>query len=127
VPCDLRRSIITSWNYSRKRIRCSIDQQEAGDFCFCIATGGSTQPLDIYTDQIIRKTLLIMFCPDVDKAGAKFLERLQKNYTNGVLWPAPLGKSPGDALSEHGVNLREWILQGLPDELKRQIIEATHV
>ena len=101
-------------------------QQEAGDFCFCIATGGSTQPLDIYTDHVVRKSPLIMFCPDIDQAGAKFLERLQKNYTNGVLWPAPLGKSPGDALSDHSVNLREWILQGLPDELKRQIQEAVY-
>lgn len=97
-------------------------QQEAGDFCFCIATAGSTQPLDIYTDQVIRKCPLIIFCPDIDKAGAKFFERLQKNYASGVLWPAPLGKSPGDALSDHGVNLREWILQCLPNELKKQII-----
>ncbi len=87
-------------------------QQEAGDFCFCIATGGSTQPLDQITDQIIRKCPLIMFCPDVDKAGAKFLERLQEAYTNGVLWPAPFGKSPGDAFADQGINLREWILQG---------------
>ena len=65
-----------------------------------------------------------MFCPDINQAGAKFLDRLQKNYTNGVLWPVPLGKSPGDALSDHGVNLREWILQGLPNELKRQIVDG---
>lgn len=86
--------------------------QEAGDFCFCIATGGSTQPLDQLTDQVIRKCPLIMFCPDVDKAGAKFLERLQKTYTKGILWPAPFGKSPGDAFTDHKINLREWILQG---------------
>ncbi len=101
-------------------------QQEAGDFCFCIATGGSTQPLDIYTDHVIRKTSFIMFFPDIDKAGAKFLQRLERNYTNGVLWPAPKGKSPGDAFSDHGVNLREWILQGLPIGLKKQINEVVY-
>jgi hypothetical protein len=52
-----------------------------------------------------------MFCPDVSKAAAKFLERLQKAYTNGVLWPAIFGKSTGDAFTDHRANLREWILQ----------------
>ncbi len=85
-------------------------QQEAGDMTFCIANGGSSQPLDLGTHRLIRKTPLILFCPDVDMAGAKFFQRLQKTYKHGVLWPAPIGKSPGDAF-EQGIDLRQWILE----------------
>lgn len=87
-------------------------QQEAGDVVFCIATGGSSQPIDMYTDHLMRKAERLLFCPDVDQAGAKFWSKLQNAYVNGLLWPAPIGKSPGDAV-KLGIDLREWILQGL--------------
>lgn len=95
-------------------------QQFAADVCFCIATGGSTQPLDIYTDHLIRKSILFLICPDVDAAGAKFLHKLQEQYKQAKLWPSPKGKSPGDALKDHKVDLREWVMQGLPAALKPQ-------
>ena len=88
-------------------------QQEVGDNLFSIANGGSCQPLDLYTDFLMRKASLLLFCPDVDIGGAKFLNRLQSTCKNGVLWPAPKDKSPGDAFKDHGVNLREWILEGI--------------
>ncbi|OGN56176.1 MAG: hypothetical protein A3D96_01825 [Chlamydiae bacterium RIFCSPHIGHO2_12_FULL_44_59] len=83
-------------------------QQEASDLVFCVATGGSCQPMDLSTDFLIRKADCLLFCPDVDQAGARFWSRLQRRYTNGLLWPAPIGKSPGDAF-KLGINLREWI------------------
>lgn len=95
-------------------------QQFAADLCFCIATGGSTQPLDLYTDHLMRQALLLLICPDVDAAGAKFLQKIKENYKQSKLWPAPLGKSPGDALKDHKIDLRQWILQGLPEALKPQ-------
>lgn len=85
---------------------------------FCITTGGSTQPLDFYTDHLIRKAILPLISPDVDIAGAKFFHRLKEIYKRSKLWPAPLGKSPGDAFKYHHVDLRTWILQGLPKALK---------
>ncbi|WP_044882824.1 toprim domain-containing protein [Neochlamydia sp. EPS4] len=62
-------------------------QQFAADLCFCIATGGSTQPLDLYTDYLIRKALLFLICPDVDAAGAKFIRKIKGNYKQSKLWP----------------------------------------
>lgn len=53
-------------------------------------------------------------------AGAKFLQKIKENYKQSKLWPAPLGKSPGDALKDHKIDLRQWILQGLPEALKPQ-------
>lgn len=95
-------------------------QQFAAELCFCVATGGSTQPIDLYTDHLLRKTLVILICPDVDSAGAQFCYRLLGEYKQAKLWPAPLGKSPGDALKDHGIDLLEWIVQGLPIALQPQ-------
>lgn len=95
-------------------------QQFAGDLIFCIANGGSRQPIDFYTDHVIKKAPLILLCPDVDEGGA-FLIKLQSEYRNMKLWSAPIGKSPGDALKDHGVDIREWILQGIPKPLKETL------
>lgn len=99
-------------------------QQEASHHLFCLANGGSCQPMDLQTDCFIRKKILL-FCPDVDLGGAKFLNKLQEIYKNGILWPAPIGKSPGDAFTL-GVNLQKWILQGIKEtqSFKKQY---THV
>lgn len=98
-----------------------VIQQFAGDICFSIATGGSRQNIDLATDRLIRQTFLILLCPDDDEGG-DFLVSLQDDYENMKLWPAPVGKSPGDALKEHGINLREWIMQGIPTVLLNQMI-----
>lgn len=99
-------------------------QQFAADTCFCVATGGSTQPLDFYTDHLIRRAILPLICPDVDPAGAKFFQRLKEIYKRSKLWPAPLGKSPGDAFKDFHIDLRAWILQGLPDALKPRPVQS---
>lgn len=95
-------------------------QQEARDICFCIATGGTSQPIDSNTDYLISKSLLILICPDVDIAGAKFFQKLQEHYKHAKLWPASKGKSPGDALKDHNIDLRKWLLLGLPPALRPQ-------
>ncbi len=99
-------------------------QQFANDLCFCIATGGVSQPIDLATDHLIRTTALILLCPDddsdeddKDNAGDKLAE-LEDIYKNMLIWYAPNGKSPGDALKDHKVNLRQWIIQGIPPALR---------
>jgi DNA primase len=87
-------------------------QQEASDHVFSIANGGSKQPIDLTTDHLIRTTPLILLCPD-DDDGGDFLQNLLETYPNMKLWPAPIGKSPGDALKYHRVDLRSWIIQGI--------------
>lgn len=96
-------------------------QQQAGELCCSIALGGSTKRPDLYTDHLLRKASLILFCPDVDEAGASSLAWWEAEYTNLALWPAPFGKSPGDALRDHKVDLYRWILQGIPEALKQSV------
>ncbi|KIC72295.1 hypothetical protein DB42_DF00090 [Neochlamydia sp. EPS4] len=39
---------------------------------------------------------------------------------------APLGESFGDALKDHKIDLRQWILQGLPEALRPQQKIVSH-
>jgi DNA primase len=40
-----------------------------------------------------------------------------KTYPRAKRWPVPIGKDPGDAY-QAGVNVREWIISGLPTSLR---------
>lgn len=88
-------------------------QQEAKDICCCVALGGATKKPDFYTDNLLRKSTLILWCLDNDEAGKKAAFWWREMYPCLRFWPVPIGKSPGDAFKDHGVNLRDWILKGV--------------
>lgn len=83
-------------------------QQEANDLVYCVALGGSTKSLDFYTDQLLRSSPLILFCPDFDKAGAIAWLKWKKMFPNIYRILTPDGKDPSDAFLAE-VDLREWI------------------
>lgn len=83
-------------------------QQEAADLCYCVALGGSTKPLDRDTDNLLRTTLNLLFCPDFDTPGAVALAKWRKVFPDLRRILTPEGKSAGDAFLA-GVSLREWI------------------
>ena len=83
-------------------------QQETGDLLFCVALGGSSKLLDAQTDQLLRQTSILLFCPDFDKAGAKAWVKWKKMFPSIQRVLTPDGKSAGDAFLA-GVNLREWL------------------
>ncbi|MDP1607808.1 MAG: primase-helicase zinc-binding domain-containing protein [Chlamydiales bacterium] len=87
-------------------------QQFAGDLCTCIAVGGAGKKPDLESDQLLRKYSLLLFALDFDEAGKKAYQFWRSNYSNLKAWPVPLEKSPGNAYLA-GVNLRQWILDGL--------------
>ncbi len=43
----------------------------------------------------------------------------KKTYPQHKRWPVPIGKDPGEAF-EKGLDLREWIMAGLPKQQKQQ-------
>lgn len=97
-------------------------QQFAGDLVFCVALGGSTKPLDFQTDQLIKKTPTVLFCPDFDKAGLKAWKRWKDMFPDIHRILTPDEKGPGDAYLA-GVNIRSWII-GKLDEIKRKTNEG---
>ena len=88
-------------------------QQEASDICFCIATGGVSKKPDLRCDRLLKETKLILWCLDNDEAGKNAAFWWRNAYRHLKFWPIPIGKSPGNAFVDHGINLREWILKGI--------------
>lgn len=93
-------------------------QQEAGDLVYCVALGGSTKPLDAQTDQLLRRTPLILFLPDFDKAGAIAWEKWRRLFTNIQRILTPCEKSAGDYY-QHSGDLREWLDDSI-QEIRRK-------
>lgn len=87
-------------------------QQEVKDIVYCIALGGSTKPIDLFTDQLIKQTSIVLFCPDFDKAGAIAWMKWKNIYPNIHRVFTPEEKSVGDAFISE-LNLREWIQPSL--------------
>ncbi len=87
-------------------------QQAAGDLCCCIALGGVANEPDHLTDQLLKGFPQILYCPDFDDAGKKSYKFWKSTYSQVRCWPAPEGKSPGDAIKQ-GIDLRSWIISGL--------------
>jgi DNA primase len=85
-----------------------IVQQEVADLLYCVALGGSTKPLDAQTDQLLRKTQLILFLPDFDEAGAAAWVKWKKMFPTIQRILTPCEKSAGDYFQTGG-NLREWL------------------
>lgn len=88
-------------------------QQEAKDLCCCIALGGAQKRPDFYTDQLLRRSKLILCCLDNDEAGRKEALWWRQSYSLLKFWPVPIGKSPGDAVKNHSLDLREWVSNGI--------------
>lgn len=97
-------------------------QQEAADLVYCVALGGSTKPLDAKTDQLLRKTPLILFLPDFDEAGAIAWMKWKKMFPTVQRILTPCEKSAGDYFQNSG-DLREW-LEDTIKEIRRKAIRG---
>jgi hypothetical protein len=83
-------------------------QQEAADSVFCVSLGGSTKPIDLHTDKLLKNTSKLIFCPDFDAAGATAWVKWRKMFPVMKRVLTPDAKSVGDYFVAGG-NLREWI------------------
>lgn len=86
--------------------------QEAGDICSAVALGGAGKKPDREIHQFLKSAKRVLFSLDFDEAGRKAYLFWRKNYQNLAPWLVPYGKSPEEACS-NGVNLRQWIKEGL--------------
>jgi hypothetical protein len=58
-----------------------------------------------------------MVALDVDQAGAQAWQWWKTTFPDCERWPVPKGKDPGEAF-EAGVDIREWVVAGLPEGLR---------
>lgn len=89
-------------------------QQEAADLLYCVALGGSTKPIDVYTDNLLRRTMRILFLPDFDQAGAIVWVKWQRLFPGIQRILTPNEKSAGDYFLAGG-DLRKWLLEASTD------------
>lgn len=88
--------------------------QEAGDLAGVVALGSAQLRPDKVTHTAINQANLVLNCLDSDEAGAKEAWTWWKRtYKKIIRWPVPVGKDPTEAFQK-GLNLRAWIMAGLP-------------
>jgi DNA primase len=103
------------WIIIESELDAFLLNQEAGNLCGVISLGSAQARPDGDTHQILRATGLILVSLDSDAAGAREAWKWwAKQYPTARRWPVPIGKDPTEA-KQAGLDLRAWILAGLPD------------
>ena len=85
----------------------------AGDICSAAAMGSSSTKPDDPATARMQKSLCILNALDFDQAGTRAFKWWKHAFPRVKRWPVPEGKDPGEAFAK-GVDLRAWILAGLP-------------
>lgn len=89
----------------------------AGDLVTVCALGSTSHRPDAQTAERMRGALCIMDALDYDGPAAKEAAFWRENFPQVSRWPVPDGKDPGEAF-ESGVDLRAWVLAGLPPRFR---------
>ncbi|CCB89122.1 toprim domain-containing protein [Simkania negevensis] len=84
-------------------------QQEAWEYCCCVALGGCSHRPDMQTYFWLKRKQKILFALDFDEAGKKVYPKWKSGFTKLIPHPVPLGKSPEEAFVKHNIDLKKWI------------------
>lgn len=88
-----------------------------------MAMGGASKRPDAESAAMLRSSELILNALDFDEAGAVNSARFwDREFPQCKRWPSPpsMGKDAGEAVGE-GLDIREWVLAGLPSHVRRVI------
>lgn len=84
-------------------------QQSAAHLVCCLALGGVSKKPDEEIHRWLQQAPVILLSLDFDEAGKKKCAFWMKLYPNLKPWPAPQGKSVGDAFEMAPIDLLNWI------------------
>jgi DNA primase len=91
--------------------------QEAWTIVSAVSMGSATSKPDRVTTSLLEKAEAILIALDTDEAGIRSAwDWWLKYFPKATRWPVPIGKDPGEAHQE-GVDIKEWILAGLPGDV----------
>jgi len=90
--------------------------RRAGSLVGTVALGSSGAKPGADVFPVLQKALRVLVALDWDAAGRKAWTWWEKNFSNARQWPVPIGKDPGESF-EKGVDIREWVVAGLPPVL----------
>jgi DNA primase len=86
------------------------------DFALSIAISGKDASPDRVTDYLAKNKQHLLICHDNDEPGREMLKKWKGLYPHARAWPTLEGKDVGE-FAQQGGNIRNWILDALPDEL----------
>lgn len=95
------------------KLDAALIHQHAGDLVGTVAMVSSSNKPDEQCHQTLSAAACILVALDFDTAGKKGWPFWDKTYPEAERWPVPVGKDPGEAF-EKGIDIRTWILAGLP-------------
>ncbi|WP_235896698.1 hypothetical protein [Oceanidesulfovibrio marinus] len=101
--------------------------QDAGDIAGAVALGSATAKPDATATELLRRAGCILVALDAgkepggDPGEAAAWQWWLPQFPNAERWPVPAGKDPNEARLA-GVDLREWVLAGLPTALARSVV-----
>ena len=90
--------------------------QVTGDRVGVMASGSVSSRPDRYAAEILKDSLCILNALDSDNNVYRHNLWWKKHFPQTKRWPVPAAKDPGEAY-QSGVNLREWVISGLPPAL----------
>lgn len=88
----------------------------AGDIVNTVSLGTCSARPKGHTADMLKACPAILVALDSDQAGAAAFRWWRENYPQAERWPVIGGKDPGEAY-QNSVDLRAWILAGLPVSL----------
>lgn len=98
---------------SEAELDCMAVDEAAGDIVGTIGVGSTGVKPEKRAAESLSRSLCILDGLDYDHAGAMAGAWWRDTYPQSRRWPVPEGKDPGEAFAA-GVDLRMWILAGLP-------------
>ena len=114
IPCSDEKQHRSAVVVVESELDAILLAQEVGDMVSVLALGSSSTKPDTSVYDALQKADCILVALDFDDAGSKALAWWTEKFGETVdVWPVPEGKDPGDAYKA-GVDIREWILAGLP-------------
>lgn len=102
-----------AWTIVESELDALLIHHLAGDLTGAISQGNSTAKPDAASQALLQQSLAILVALDSDDAGMNAALWWKKQYPQAERWPVPAGKDPGEAYKA-GVDIREWIKEGLP-------------
>lgn len=86
---------------------------QAGSMIGVVALGSAQNKPGDAVFYHLKNALRVLVALDHDPAGEAAWRWWAEQFMNARLWPAPIGKDPGDAFQE-GLNIKDWITAGMP-------------
>ncbi len=105
---------------------CIAIDAAAGDLVGTIGIGSTGVRPDMRAAAALDQSLCILGALDTDPAGVQAGAWWEEHYPQYRRWPVPEGKDPGEAF-QAGVDLRTWVMAGLPPALLPDITGAAAV